>query len=48
MQAIRGEGSRVYIEGVRRISWATGEMCEFASSLTAALACLRKKCPTTT
>ncbi|MFC1718797.1 hypothetical protein ACFL6S_34415 [Candidatus Poribacteria bacterium] len=40
MATIKKEGRKVYIEGVRKISWATGEMCEFASALTAALECL--------
>jgi len=30
-------GSRVILEGVRRVTWDTGEMCEFASSLVSGL-----------
>jgi hypothetical protein len=37
MPTVKREGSKVYIEGVRRLSWDTGEMCEFASALVAAL-----------
>lgn len=35
--AIVRKGTKVYIAGVRRISWDTGEMCEFASALISAL-----------
>ncbi|MGE5530114.1 MAG: hypothetical protein ACM3X6_13385 [Patescibacteria group bacterium] len=40
MAAIKTEGDKVYLEGVKRISWDTGEMCEFTSALVAALGCL--------
>ena len=40
MATVRLEGSKVYIEGVRKIAWDSGEMCEFASALTAAMGCL--------
>ncbi len=40
MTATKIEDRKVYIEGVRKISWDTGEMCEFASTLTSALSCL--------
>ncbi len=34
------EHEKVYIPGVRKISWETGEMCEFASSFVSAMQCL--------
>jgi len=37
MSSLRRASNKVYIEGVRKVSWDTGEMCEFASSLTSAL-----------
>jgi hypothetical protein len=37
MSIVRREGGRAVIEGVRKLSWDTGEMCEFASALVAAL-----------
>ena len=37
MGVVRREGQKVYIEGVRKVSWDTGEMCEFASCLGAAM-----------
>jgi hypothetical protein len=37
MAAIRQEGGKTYLEGIRRVSWDSGEMCEFASALTAAM-----------
>ena len=37
---VRNEGGKVCIEGVRKVSWDTGEMCEFASSLLSAMLCL--------
>jgi hypothetical protein len=40
MSIVRTEGRKVYIEGVRKVTWNSGEMCEFASSLQAALECL--------
>ena len=40
MSTVKHEGSKVYIVGVRRIAWDTGEMCEFASALIAALGAL--------
>jgi hypothetical protein len=40
MKPVRVEGNKVYIEGVRKLSWNTGEMCEFASALTAVMDCL--------
>jgi hypothetical protein len=42
---IRKEGTKVYIEGVRKISWDTGEMCEFASALVSAMQCLGECIP---
>jgi hypothetical protein len=43
MPTVKREGSKVYIEGVRRLSWDTGEMCEFASALVAALEVLGER-----
>lgn len=40
MSTVINEGAKVYIAGVRRISWDTGEMCEFASTLVSALGAL--------
>jgi hypothetical protein len=40
MSTVKKEGTKVYIEGVRKVSWDTGEMCEFASALTAAMGSL--------
>lgn len=40
MSTVKTEGDKTYIEGVRRISWDTGEMCEFASALVSAMLCL--------
>ena len=37
---VKKEGSKVYIEGVRQVTWDTGEMCEFASCLVVALQAL--------
>ena len=42
---IKRTGGKVYIEGVRKISWDTGEMCEFASALVSALLCLGERIP---
>ncbi len=39
MSSVTIDGEKVYIPGVRRISWDTGEMCEFASALVSALGC---------
>jgi hypothetical protein len=45
MFAVKKEGRKVYIEGVRTISWDTGEMCEFASALVSAIPCLGESAP---
>jgi hypothetical protein len=45
MSTIKKERKKVYIEGVRRISWDTGEMCEFASALVSAMLCLGEDIP---
>jgi hypothetical protein len=37
MATVTREGDKVYIPGVRRLNWDTGEFCEFASALRAAL-----------
>jgi hypothetical protein len=39
------EGCKRYIEGVRKIAWDTGEMCEFAAALTSAIHCLGEDIP---
>jgi len=36
---------KVFIENVRKVSWDTGEMCEFASSFVSALQCLGEDIP---
>ncbi|MCE5260164.1 MAG: hypothetical protein LLG44_14065, partial [Chloroflexi bacterium] len=38
------EGAKTYIAGVRKVTWASGEMCEFASSLAAMLEALGEAC----
>ena len=45
MPTVTREGNKVFIAGARRVSWATGEMCEFASALVSALGCLRESVP---
>jgi hypothetical protein len=45
MPTVRKEGAKVYIEGVRKVSWDTGEMCEFASALVSAMQCLGGRIP---
>ena len=40
MARIIRDGQKVYIPGVRKISWDTGEMCEYASALVSALGSL--------
>jgi hypothetical protein len=45
MSTIKRQGNKVYIDGVRRIAWDTGEMCEFAASLVSALDCLGERVP---
>jgi hypothetical protein len=40
VSTVKKENSKVYIEGVRQVSWGTGEMCEFASSLLSAICTL--------
>jgi hypothetical protein len=37
INTVRKENRKVYIEDVRKVSWDTGEMCEFASSLVSAM-----------
>lgn len=44
-RTVRREGSRVYIEGAPRVTWDTGQMCEFASCLVSALDCLGRPVP---
>jgi hypothetical protein len=39
------DNGKVYIKDVHRMSWETGEMCEFASSLVSALSCLGDNIP---
>lgn len=45
MSRVKTDGAKVYIDGVPRISWESGEMCEFASALTSALRCLGEAIP---
>lgn len=40
MNAVKRVGSKVYIEDVPRMSWDTGEMCEFASAFVRAARCI--------
>lgn len=40
MHEVKQDGRKVYIEDVPRVSWANGEMCEFASCLVSAMKCL--------
>ncbi|HEY3412392.1 MAG TPA: hypothetical protein VGM51_04940 [Armatimonadota bacterium] len=42
---IRRDGGRVFIEGAPRVTWDTGQMCEFASCLVSALDCLGQTVP---
>lgn len=39
------DGGKTYIEGVRKISWDTGEMCEFASAFVSAMDSLGEDIP---
>lgn len=45
MTNIHHENGKVYIEGVRKVSWDTGEMSEFAASLCSALQTLGDPIP---
>lgn len=45
MSTVKTEGKKVYIEGVRKMSWDTGEMCEFASALMSAMLRLGEDVP---
>ncbi len=45
MSTVKTDGKKVYIEGVRRMSWDTGEMCEFASALVSAMLSLGEPVP---
>ncbi len=45
MGIVRRDGRKVYIEDVRKVSWDTGEMCEFASAFVSALNCLGGNIP---
>ena len=42
---VRTEDNRTYLEGVARLDWGTGEMCEFASALTRMLRCVGEEVP---
>jgi hypothetical protein len=42
---VRRDNGKVYIKDVRKISWDTGEMCEFASALVSALNSLGEDIP---
>ena len=45
MPKIKSAGGKVYIERVPKISWDTGEICEFASALASATSCLGEHIP---
>lgn len=45
MPPVSREGRKVFIPGVRKVSWDTGEMCEFASAMVSALQCLGDPIP---
>jgi hypothetical protein len=45
MNPIKRDNEKVYIEGVRKVTWDSGEMCEFASAFTSALSCLGDEVP---
>ena len=42
---VTGEGTKIYLKGVAPLDWGTGEMCEFAASLTRMLACVGEDVP---
>jgi len=45
MGTIRRDNKKIYIENVRKVSWDTGEMCEFASSFVSAMNSLGEDIP---
>lgn len=45
MSVIKREGRKVHIEGVRKMRWETGEMCEFASALVSAVESMGGRVP---
>ncbi len=45
MRTLKRDNLKVFLPGVRRVSWDTGEMCEFASSFVSALECLGENIP---
>ncbi len=45
MAVVREAGARAYVEGVRKVSWYTGEACEFASALVSAMGALGEEVP---
>ena len=42
---IRTQGTKVHLEGVKPMTWGTGEMCEFASALVRTLSCVGEDVP---
>lgn len=45
MGTVRRDKGKVYIEGVRKVSWNTGEMCEFASAFVSAMRSIGEDIP---
>lgn len=45
MGTVTSESGRAVIEGVRRVTWKSGEMCEFASCLVSALGAIGEDVP---
>ncbi len=45
MVGVKTDNGRACIEGVRRVTWDTGEFCEFASALVSAMEALGEKIP---
>jgi hypothetical protein len=45
MKTIEKEGQKVFLTGVRKVSWDSGEMCEFASCFISAMECLGETIP---
>ena len=39
------EGAKTYIEGIERLGWKRGEMCEFAMAFTRMLTCVGEQVP---
>ena len=45
MGTVRRDNGKVYIEDVRKVSWETGEMCEFASAFVSAMCSIGEDFP---